>query len=254
MEMKRIPLSSLRKVIFFIAILLFSAKAFCADPNNTITSEKTKPKKQSEQKTSTLKITKPKVSPSSFNPDMPFSEALDILRNCTNPPLNIVVKWKELDEEADITPDTFIGMNGLTKVPIKTHLSVLLMTLSTESAELGYIVEGNIIVIGMKDSLPKKYVTRTYDIADIVAPPSTGDMRSGYGMGMMGGGYGNMMGGYGNTMGGYGGMSQYGTYGNQYGTGYNRGYTNQNNYYQRNRSYGYQSNRQNTSGPIILGF
>ena len=34
-------------------------------------------------------------SPSSFRPDMPFAEAVDILRNSVKPPLNIAVLWKD---------------------------------------------------------------------------------------------------------------------------------------------------------------
>ena len=255
METKRSSQFSLQIFIFSAAILLLSSRAFCADPNSTITQKITEPAKQTETKTSSQKITRPRVSPSVLTPDTPFKEALDILSNCVTPPLNIVVKWKELDEIADITPDTPIGMNGLAKTTLRTHLNILLLSLSTESAKLGFVVEGNAIIIGIKETLPVKMVTRTYDIADIVAPPSMGGMM-GMGMGMMGIGMG--MGGitpYG-SMTGYGNMSSYGTFGNQYGTGYgyNQGYMNQGYNTQTTRPYGYQSTQPNTGSPFMLGF
>ncbi len=253
METKHTTRYSLQKVVFFIAILFLSSKAFCSDPNQTTKPMKTQPQKQNDTKSLSVKPTKPKVSPSSLRPEIPLREALDILSRSTNPPLNIVVKWKELDESADITPDTPIGMNGLTKVSLKTHLNVLLMTLSTETAQLGFVVEGNVIIIGIKETLPKKLVTRTYDIADIVAPPSVGGMM-GMGIGM---GAGMGMTPYGNMTGmGYGNMSPYGTYGNQYGTGYNQGYMNQNyyqGYNQTNSPYGYQTNPGATGLGMMFG-
>ena len=242
METKHATQSSLQKVIFVVTILLISSWVYGADPNSAAT-----PKKSTEIKSLSVKPTRPAMSPSSLRPEMPLREALDIISRSTNPPLNIVVKWKELDESADITPDTPIGMNGLTKVSLKTHLNVLLMTLSTETAKLGFVVEGNVIMIGIKETLPKKLVTRTYDIADIVAPPSVGGMMGmGMGMGMgIGMGAGMGMTPYGNMIGmGYGNMSPYGTYGNQYGTGYNQDYMNQNyyqGYNQTNSPYGYQT-------------
>ncbi len=261
METKHTAQSSLQKVIFFVTILLISSVAYGDDPNSTAAPKKPEAKKSTEIKSLSVKPTRPTTSPSSFRPDMPLREALDILSHATNPPLNIVVKWKDLDENADITPDTPIGMSGLSRASIKTYLNVLLITLSTETAELGYVVDGNVIIIGTKNTLPKKIVTRTYDIADIVAPPSMGGMM-GMGMGGMMGGYGSMMGGYGNMMGGYGnmmggyGMSSYGTYGNQYGTGYNQNYMNQNyyqGYNQNNRPYGYQTSPGATGFGIMMG-
>lgn len=244
MKANRIMQSSLQKLVVLSIILFLSSQAFCSDPNSSITTKKTQPQKQTEQKTLPSKTTRPLMSPSSFRPEMPFREAIEILRYSTKPPLNIVVLWKDLDENADITPDTPIGMNGLTRVPLKTHLSILLMSLSTDTAQLGYTVDGNVIIIGTKEALPKKLVTRVYDISDLVAPPSMGGMMAGMGMGMGMMPYGNMM-GYGN-MSPYGNMSNYGTYGtglNQYGTGYNQGYMNQGYGYtnQGSRPYGYQT-------------
>jgi len=258
METKIVYQSSLQKIFFIAVILLFSFQALCSETNAKTTTKKSETKQQSENKDQAVKITKPKVSPSSFRPDMPLREAINILRNCTNPPLNIVVKWKDLDENADINPETLIGMDGLNNVSIGTHLGILLMSLSTETAELGYIVDGNVIVIGVKENLPKKMVTRVYDVADIVAPPSMANPMMGMGMMGMGGiGMGNMgmmgmntmgMSPYGNMM-GYGNMSPYGNMSglNPYGSGYNQSYMNRGNTTQGNRSYG------NMNTPMGIG-
>jgi hypothetical protein len=153
--------------------------------------------------------------------------------------LNIVVLWKDLEENADIYPDTPIGIDGVSGVSLGRHLKSLLDGVSGASPErLGYVVEEGVVIVATVGSLPYKMVTRVYDVTDLVAPPSTGMPPMGFGMpgmGMMGGlgmgtpfggGYGmggGMMGGmmpgfgggYGNFGGGYGGG--YGNFGGGYG-------------------------------------
>ncbi|MBN1974952.1 MAG: hypothetical protein JW787_15025 [Sedimentisphaerales bacterium] len=187
MRPEQILQSTFKNLVFIVTMALFTSQAFCADPNGAKTPEKSQVKKLPEKKTEAIKITRPFVSPSSFRPDMSFREAINILRNSTSPPLNIVVLWKDLEEKTDITRDTPIEMDGLTGVPLKTHLNVLLSSLSSGSeAKLGYVVDGGVIIIATKDSLPKKMVARSYEITDIVAPPSMGGL-----MGQMP--YGNML-------------------------------------------------------------
>ena len=113
------------------------------------------------------------VDLSAFTLDMPFDEAIEILRNSTKPALNIVVLWKDLRENALIEQSTPIYMEGISGIPLRKGLELLLMAVSGSPAELGYVVEGGIIVIGTKDSLPVKMVTRIYDISDLVARPAT---------------------------------------------------------------------------------
>ena len=165
-------------------------------------------------KTGYRRVRSKTADPSSFKPDMPFSEAIDILRNSTVPPLNIAVLWKDLQENADIHRETPIGMDGLSKVPLSTHLKILLMSVSAGGLErLGYVVDDGVVIIATQSSLPRKTVTRIYDVSDLVAEPANygqigrmlgmqnmmmgGMMRGGMmGSGMMGGGMfgGGMMG------------------------------------------------------------
>jgi len=160
---------------------------------------------------------------------MSFGEAIDILRNCTTPPLNIVVLWKEIEENAGVYKDTAIGLDGISGLRVRQYIEMLVLSLSGgASAKLGYVVNNGVVTIGTVDSLPvPKRVTRVYDISDLVAEPANyffapwmGGM--GFGGAMMGGGgYGPMMGqygGYGNQM-----MSPYGGYGG-YGGGPGVGY------------------------------
>jgi len=123
------------------------------------------------------------ANPSSFRPDMPFGEAIDILRNSTVPRLNIVVLWKDLEENADIFRETSIGTDGLTRVPLRTHLKILLMSVSGGGVEkLGYVVDEGVIIIATRSSLPRKLVTRIYNITDLVSVPANYRIMPGFGM------------------------------------------------------------------------
>jgi len=104
---------------------------------------------------------------------MPFSEAIDILRNSTDPPLKIVVLWRDLSENADVEKDTPIYIDGVSGIPLRTSLKLLLRAVSSGPAKLDYVVEGGIIIVGTKDSLPAKMVVRIYDISYLAARPAT---------------------------------------------------------------------------------
>jgi len=164
----------------------------------------------------------------------PFSRAIEILRNSTSPPLNIIVLWKDLSENALVERDTQIYMEGLSEIPIRTGLELLLRAVSSGPTELGYVVEGGVIIIATRNSLPVKVVTRVYDITDIVSQPANYDIYQQYNIhqqqiSMMstmmssmgsygGGGYGGTTGGFGGITGGFGATA--GGYGGRYGGGY----------------------------------
>lgn len=202
-------------VVTLSGLFILLAETYGADSKSPAT--KTGSKSQISQMPKTINkqssegrftpVKRPTASPSSFKPDMPFSEAIDILRNSTVPPLNIAVLWKDLQENADILRETPIGMDGLSGVPLRTHLKVLLRSVSGGSVEkLGFVVEDGVIIIATQGSLPKKMVTRIYDVTDLVSEPANYRLMPGFGMpfgfggmpfgGMMpfgGAGFGGMM-------------------------------------------------------------
>lgn len=110
-------------------------------------------------------------SPASFTPDMPFGQAIDILRNAADPPLPIIVLWKDLDRNADIDRHTPIGMDGVSGVSLRTHLDLLLLAVSAGSPDrLAYSIRQGVIVIGTRENLPAPPVsTHVYYIADIMS-------------------------------------------------------------------------------------
>jgi hypothetical protein len=149
-------------------------------------------------------------TPASFTPQMPLSEAIDILRNCTSPPLNIVVLWKDLDS-AGIYRDTPIGIDGIPGLRLGRYLELLVLSLSAgATTPIGYTVQNGVVIISTTVALPApRYVTRVYDIRDLTAPPANyffppmGFGNMGYG-GMGPGMYGGSMMGPGGYGGGFG--------------------------------------------------
>ena len=158
-----------------------------------------------------------------LTPTTSVSEVINELRNSVDPPLQIQPNWRDLLETADIEPTAPANMEPLTGVKLRKALEVLLTGLSTDLVKIGYVVDEGVILIGTEDNLPKKLVTRVYDITDLVGEPAQyggiqgislgsviGQLSSGTGYGGGGYGGGGGLGGYGGGglgggLGGYGG-------------------------------------------------
>ncbi|MEN6577790.1 MAG: hypothetical protein ABFD90_15710 [Phycisphaerales bacterium] len=159
-------------------------------------------------------------TPASFSREMPLSEAIAILQNCTTPPLPIVVLWRDLDG-AGVYRDTPIGIDGIPGLRLSQYLDLLVLSLSAgASTEIGYTVHRGVITIASTSALPvSKQITRVYDVRDLTAPPSNPFPPMGFG-GMSGGQIMGMGGSYGGGLGmGYGmGMGSSYMPGGAYGT------------------------------------
>lgn len=186
----RIRFAMVRNVILALSVAaLLSPMARAADPK-TRPQAGTPAKKEKAETPAPLPPSQPKPaaarSPASFTPQTPVSEAIDILRNSTTPPLTIIVLWKQLADGAGVYRETPIGIDGLSGLRAGQCLDLLMLSLSAgASARLGYVVDKGVITISTTDALPvPKPVTRVYDISDLVAPPARYSLSSmGFGMG-----------------------------------------------------------------------
>ena len=103
-----------------------------------------------------------------FTPNMSFAEAIEQIKYCVDPPLPIVVIWKDLYDNADIDRMTPINMDEISGVSPGGALKLLLASVSGRTDLLGYVVEGGIIMIATVESLPEMWETRVYDISDLL--------------------------------------------------------------------------------------
>ena len=103
-----------------------------------------------------------------FTPNMTFAEAIEQIKHCVDPPLPIVVIWKDLYDNADIDRMTPIDMDAISGISPGTALNLLLASVSGGYDRLGYIIEDGIIIIATVESLPDKFETRVYDISDLL--------------------------------------------------------------------------------------
>ena len=103
-----------------------------------------------------------------FRPEMSFAEAIEQIKYCVEPPLPIVVIWKDLYDNADIDRTTPINMDEISGVSPGRALKLLLASVSGGYDQLGYIVEDGIIMIATVESLPEKWETHVYDISDLL--------------------------------------------------------------------------------------
>ncbi|MBN2271183.1 MAG: hypothetical protein JXN61_11250 [Sedimentisphaerales bacterium] len=99
--------------------------------------------------------------------DTTFGQAIDDVKNSVNPPMRLIVFWKDLYDNAAIDQDTTIGMDGISGVPLGVALKSLLMAVAGNPGQLGYIIDAGVITVATKDSLKEKWQTRVYDIRDL---------------------------------------------------------------------------------------
>ncbi|MFZ0033987.1 MAG: hypothetical protein WAK60_03225 [Sedimentisphaerales bacterium] len=112
------------------------------------------------------------VDLSQLTPEMPFSEAIEILKNAVAPPLKIVVNWRDLYDNADIDRTTAINMDPISAVPLRKALELLLEAVSGGFANINYVVAGGVITIATAESLPSEMETLVYDITDLIGRPA----------------------------------------------------------------------------------
>ena len=145
------------------------------------------------------------VDLSAWRSEMGFAEAIEMLRTSTVPPLPMIVFWRDLDENAFVRKDTPIGLSGVSRIPVRRALQLLLLAVGRNGDELEYVAQDGVITVATKRlGLGSRRVTRVYDTGELASPPSTGLFGTFGGMGTGMGGMG--MGGMGTGGMGMGGM------------------------------------------------
>jgi len=91
-----------------------------------------------------------RVDLSELQPEVSAAEAFEMLRQSVDPPLSIVVLWKELLDMGDIEPVTPIDMEGIPDVRLGTALKLLLKSLSGGFCDLHSRIEDDVIVVGIQ--------------------------------------------------------------------------------------------------------
>lgn len=143
------------------------------------------------------------VDLSMLRPEMPFSEAINILEESVSPPLTIIPMWVDLEQNAEVYRSTPINMSAISSIPLQTALKLLLESVSTGFAQLDYVVESGIIKIATEGSLDVKLQTRTYDVSLLLGQPAEYYAGTGEGRGGQGGGQRGQSGGTGTGGGEY---------------------------------------------------
>lgn len=101
-------------------------------------------------------------------PDTRIEDAIEVIKKSVEPSLKIVVRWKDLEENAYIERDTLIGIQGLSGIPAGKGLKELLDSISSGITKIDYVVDDGIITIATRESLPSKLVTHVYDITELI--------------------------------------------------------------------------------------
>lgn len=114
--------------------------------------------------------------------------------------LNIDVRWRVL-AQVDIDRETPVTAERLTRVRLSTALRAILASIAGEPGQVGFMVDGELLVLSTMDDLRRSLELRVYDVRDLLHDTPDFYQTSGGGLG----GYGRGSGGYGSQGGGYGG-------------------------------------------------
>jgi len=113
-----------------------------------------------------------KVDLSPLGLQTPFEEAIEVLEESAGGRLEIVVLWRDLQDNAFVEPDTPILMKGVRGIRLRTGLKLLLLAVSSGGAKLDYVVAGGVIVIGTEGNLPRRELVKLYGVEDLTGPPA----------------------------------------------------------------------------------
>ncbi len=109
------------------------------------------------------------VDLSALSPEMPFSEALDEIKNSVEPPLTIVVLWRDIYDNAEIEPTTETNLDGIRKIRVRNALDLLLKSVAASFSDgLGYSINDGVITIATEYSIPRDMVTVVYKVPGLV--------------------------------------------------------------------------------------
>ena len=112
------------------------------------------------------------VDLSQLTPEMPFSEAIEVLKNSVDPPLRMFVNWRDLYDNADIDQTTPINMDPISAVPLRRALELLLEAVSGGFVDINFVIRGGVITIATAASLPSEMETLVYDVTDLIGRPA----------------------------------------------------------------------------------
>ncbi|MEN6428009.1 MAG: hypothetical protein ABFE13_21870 [Phycisphaerales bacterium] len=102
----------------------------------------------------------------------PLAEAFEILSRSVEPPLRIVVLWRDVYENANLEPSTAVDMDGLANMPLGTALDCLLDAISDPlypENPVEFAMDRGVIVVATRAGLPKKKMeTRMYDLPPLL--------------------------------------------------------------------------------------
>jgi hypothetical protein len=93
------------------------------------------------------------VDLSALNPQMPLNDAVELLKKSVDPPLNIVVLWKDVETNLLVQPSSPANLEGSPRTKLRTALDLLVKGLYDGSAKPMWKIRDDTIVIGTAATL-----------------------------------------------------------------------------------------------------
>lgn len=100
----------------------------------------------------------------------PVAEAFEILRHAVDPPLDLVVNWRDLLDNANVEPSSPAQIDGTVSIQLAAALRSLLDAITDPLAagdeyRVDYVIDGGVITIATPAGLPRPELeTRVYNL------------------------------------------------------------------------------------------
>jgi len=128
---------------------------------------KTRPDRYRSPKINIRTLLGQAIDLSVFRSEMSFEEALNILQGSTNPPIPLMVLWREIQNNAYIDKTTSIGMDGRGKTTIARALQLLLLSMDEGGSKLQYVADGGVVTIATIEQNIAPTELRVYDVSEL---------------------------------------------------------------------------------------
>lgn len=121
------------------------------------------------------KLLDTEVDLSGLDSNTTLQEALEVIRLAFEPPLPLAIVWNDLQQNLFIDSETPIGVDGLTKIPLKLALELILSSVSAGTGRPVVLHGDTVLLIVSPEFAARQMKTQVYDVHELAGIPIFAD-------------------------------------------------------------------------------
>lgn len=117
------------------------------------------------------KVLSSEIDLSGLDSNASLREALEMIRLSVDPPLPMVIVWNDLQQTLLLDPETPIGVGGLTKIPLKLAIELILSSVSSGAERPVVLQENTVLLIVSSRFAAGRMNPGVYNISELAGIP-----------------------------------------------------------------------------------